>query len=127
MFSNLRYITVVVFGFLVILTLLAGVYLKHSFVENIIKSASEEESTFISNTLTRTVWNRFYPVVASLYNLPRSEWELYPQFLLFNNEIHKLFEHNYNIIKVRIYKPDSTVIFDSNPAQQLLVKHSFFN
>jgi two-component system cell cycle sensor histidine kinase PleC len=127
MFSNLRYITIVVFGFLVILTLLAGVYLKHNFVSTIIKHSSEDESTFISNTLSRTVWNRFYPMVANLYKLPREQWDLYPQFILFKNEVHKIFDGNQQIIKVKIHQPDSSIIFDSNPEIEISTKPSIFN
>lgn len=122
MFSSLRYITIVVFGFLVVLTLLSGVYLKHSFVENIVKTSSEDESTFIANTFTRSIWNRFYPAMASLYDFPRSDWDIYPHFILFQNETNKIFEGNIDILKIRLISPTGVEIYDSTPQLNYSVK-----
>lgn len=127
MFSSLRYITIVVFGFLVVLTLLAGVYLKHSFIENTIKTASEDESTFIANTFTRSIWNRFYPAMASLYDFPREEWDVYPHFILFQNETNKLFEGSLDILKIRLISPTGVEIYDSSPQLNYHAKPHFLS
>ncbi len=116
MFSNLRNITIVLFSLLVVITLIAGIYFKSSFIEGIVKISTEEQAQVIGDTFTKSIWNRYYPVINFINKKPSSEWATYSQYSTFVKESDELLKSN-NILKTVIYSSDSTVLFDSLGAQ----------
>jgi two-component system, cell cycle sensor histidine kinase PleC len=124
MFSNLRNVTIVLFALLVVMTLIAGIYFKHTFVEGIVKVTTEEQAQVTGDTFTRSIWNRYYPVINYLSKKPANEWGTFSQYGTFTKESGELF-NSQNILKTVVYSSDASILFDSAQTATITAKGSF--
>lgn len=126
MFSSLRSITIILFAILVVITLLIGIYFKHTFVQDIVKVSTEEQAQVMGEAYTRSVWNRYYPVIAYLNTKPVSEWPTISQYTTFTKESADNLTSK-NVLKVVLYNPDQSVLFDSSASTQIVPINSFMS
>ncbi len=126
MFSSLRNITIVLFAILVVITLLVGIYFKHTFVQDIVKVSTEEQAQVTGEAYTRSVWNRYYPVIAYLNSRPISEWSTISQYSTFVKESADNLASK-NVLKVILYNPDQSVLFDSSSTTQIVPINTFMS
>lgn len=125
MFSNLRYVAVSVFGVLVLLTLIAGMYFKSTFVENVLRLSVEQEAQVLADSYTKSIWNRYYPVIGYITDRDPAEWKIFPQYQAFVDDSKELFNAS-NLIKVSVHSPVKGLVFASNDAA-LTEKAGFFS
>ncbi len=128
MFFNLRYITLLVYGIIIVASLLAGVYFKYYTTENFVRMISQKQSQEVANNYAKSIWNKYYPVIGFLADTPNSTAETFSQYLAFIEESNNFFSSE-NIVKVVIYG-NNGIIYQSNnkilnEKQSLLT--SFFN
>ncbi|MFI4984258.1 MAG: sensor histidine kinase [Rickettsiales bacterium] len=125
MFGNLKNIAVILFIVLVILTLISGVFFKYTFVDNIVRNASDAQAEVLTETYVKNIWNRYYPVITFLSKRPVNEWDLYSQFKNFQAESADFFKSK-GVIKVVITNSSGLVVFDSAIDTTITEKTSIF-
>jgi two-component system cell cycle sensor histidine kinase PleC len=113
MFSSLRYVAVSVFFALTLLTLIAGIYFKSSMLSSMLELSSNQESKLLTDIYTKTVWNRYYPVIAFLNDKNEKERTVYPQYMAFLED-SKSTTNADNVVKIDIYNPKFETLFESN-------------
>ncbi len=126
MFSSLRNIVILLFAVLVVVTLLIGIYFKHTFVQDIVKVGVEEQAQVLGEGYIRSVWNRYYPVIDYLNSKPQSEWPLISHYSVFTKESAENLTSK-NVLKVVLYNPEMLVLFDSSSTTQIIPMSSFLN
>jgi len=124
MFAALRNITILICTALIVLTLIAGMVFKQSFIETIVTQSTEAKAEVVVNTYIRTIWNKYYPVVNYLSKKPVNEWGAFSQF----SSMQKESEQVLNIpgsVKTVVYNKDLTPIYDSANASVIFPKSTF--
>ncbi|AIF81998.1 sensor histidine kinase [endosymbiont of Acanthamoeba sp. UWC8] len=124
MFFNLRYITLIVYGIIIIVSLLLGVYFKYYTTEYFVRDVSQKQAQETADNYVKLIWNKYYPVIGFLADKPIATAETFPQYLAFVEESNRFFSSN-NITKVVIYGANGALYQSNNLA--LNEKQSLFS
>ena len=123
---SLLYICILIFAILAFITLLLGNYFKNAFIDSLVRTSIEQQANIILENYTKSVWNRFYPVISYLYNQSTSEWDVFPEYQAFKEETRLFFSFD-NPIKIVIYNMNDYVLFDSSTDIQIAEQPNLFS
>jgi len=112
MFYNLRYITLLVYGLITVLALIAGTYFKYYTTNHVIKISNQREARELASNYVKIIWNRYYPVIGFLNDKSYNIYHTFPQFLSLVDENNKFFASD-KLLKAVIHN-DNGIIYESN-------------